>query len=550
MKNSLFKKMLLVTPLMLATLSGCGGSRGSIDTYDVDVTADTQGAKITMWTGFGSDMTDALNDLLVDFQQKTGITVSHEGKGGYDGLLNAINLSATKGSYPNIAVGYPDHFATYIKSNIILRLDGLIENDYKRGLAANGGYTQNGVQYGADGIKTMDYDDFYADYKLENESLEFKEDGTPYVLGVPFNKSTEVMVANKDFFDWAQTNKDFVKERTNNVEIKVPTTWDEVKEIGTAINTLLTPFFKVINDHGDEVSKGKILGSDNVAYDTTAACEDAGAKVVLNLTEVSADDFRPFTYDSQANLFITAVRQWGGQYTEVDVQQTGKGYIVFQEGSKDQGNKKLTIEALDFIQDLFDSNILGIPEKFNALYCSDAFKAYKSVMNVGSSAGLKNCANGAMKISINPIPTKDNDHRFVISQGTPLGLFNKGGNKERLAAWKLMCYLSQQANGLFAAKTGYFPSCDFALNSDEYQQWLEQTFYSAEDRAKIDAANINNNIYLTEWTKFVDPGFRGSADIRQQVNLVPGYLMVHQYADSDATIDAVVRKLREYVKNP
>ena len=82
----------------------------------------------------------------------------------------------------------------------------------------------------------------------------------------------------------------------------------------------------------------------------------------------------------------------------------------------------------------------------------------------------------------------------------------------------------------------------------EYQSWLEQDFKSPEDIAKIDAATLNNGTYLTEWTKYTDPGFRGSADIRQQVGLMPGYMLVHTYSTSQLMIDAVIKKLRDYIR--
>ena len=74
---------------------------------------------------------------------------------------------------------------------------------------------------------------------------------------------------------------------------------------------------------------GKILADDGNVYNTTAEVEAANAKIVMNMTKVLATDFRPFTYDAGANLFITLVRQYGGQYTEVDKTKTGRGYAVF-----------------------------------------------------------------------------------------------------------------------------------------------------------------------------------------------------------------------------
>ena len=540
MKNTRKLSALLLLPLamgLMTSLTSCGGSfvPGDADTDSLDVNIDTRGVTITMWTGFGSKINTIMEELLDEFTQKTGIKVEYESKGGYPNLLKAINLASTSGSFPNIANGYPDHFASYIKSNILLRLDGVIEHDKQRG-EADGAYTQNGTRFGSDGIKLLDYNDFYKDYTVENETLEYKEDGSGYVLGVPFNKSTEVMVYNSKFFEWA-AGMDAYKDK-----IFVPVTWTDVKNVGTEIINLLKPGFKTAS------ADGKILGSDGNWYDTTAAVSTAGVDIIMNLSAVIEDDFRPFTYDAGANLFITLVRQYGAQYTEVDKTATGRGYVTFN----DAANKAATTEAMNMLKDLFDTKVMGIPSVWNELYCSSAFKAYKSVMNVGSTAGLSNITSAAIPTKCAPIPVKDVSHKYVISQGTSLGLFNKGTDAQKVAAWKLMVFLSQQENGKFASQTGYYPTCSYSFESDDYQGYLESDLHSATEELELASAVVNNETYNGEgqgWTKFVDPGFRGSADIREAVELIPGYLMTgNPYATVSAALDAVYNSLSDYHK--
>ena len=531
---------LLLLPLafgLMTSLTSCGMTfiPGEADTDDLDVNIDTNGVTITMWTGFGSKINTIMEELLDEFTQKTGIKVEYESKGGYPNLLKAINLASTSGAFPNIANGYPDHFASYIKSNILLRLDGLVEHDAQRG-EAEGAYTQNGTRFGKDGIKLLDYNDFYKDYTVENETLEYKEDGSGYILGVPFNKSTEVMVYNSKFFEWAEKN-DTYKDK-----IFVPVTWTDVKNVGTEIIKLLKPGFKTAS------AEGKILGSDGNWYDTTAAVATADVDIIMNLTAVVEDDFRPFTYDAGANLFITLVRQYGAQYTEVDKSATGRGYVTFNDAT----NKAATTEAMNMLKDLFDTKVMGIPSVWNELYCSSAFKAYKSVMNVGSTAGLSNITSAAIPTKCAPIPVKDESHKYVISQGTSLGLFNKGTDAQKVAAWKLMVFLSQQANGYFTSQTGYYPTCSYSYNSDDYQAYLESDLTTATQELELASAVVNNTIYNGEgknWTKFVDPGFRGSADIREAVELIPGYLLTGTpYATVPAVLDAVYGSLVDYHK--
>ena len=531
---------LLLLPLAvgaLASLSACQQKfvLGDANTDSLDVNVDTRGVTITMWTGFGAKVNTTMDELLETFTKKTGIKVEYEAKGGYPNLLKAINLASTSGKFPNIANGYPDHFASYIKSNILLRLDGLLANDHLRG-EAEGAYTQNGIRFAKDGIQLMNYQDFYKDYTIENETLEYKEDGTGYVLGVPFNKSTEVMVYNNTFFDWV-SKQDSLKNK-----IFVPQTWAEVKSVGTEIINFMKSGFKV------GATDGKILAEDGNWYATSAEVASKELNIIFDLTAVTEDDFRPFTYDATANLFITLVRQYGAQYTEVDKEATGRGYVTFY----DDDNKAAVLQAGEMLKDLFDTKVMGIPSVWNSLYCSDAFKAYKSVMNVGSTAGLSNIVKSGIETKCAPVPVKDLEHRYVISQGTSLGLFNKGTDAERVASWKLMVFLSQQANGLFTAETGYYPSCKQAFESDEYQGYLDSDFHSDAELLQLDSARVNNEIYNgqdSKWTKFVDPGFRGSADIREEVDKIPGYLITgNPYDTADKALTAVFKACSDYKK--
>ena len=92
------------------------------------------------------------------------------------------------------------------------------------------------------------------------------------------------------------------------------------------------------------------------------------------------------------------------------------------------------------LKDLFDSKVMGIPSVWNELYSSSPFKAYKSVMNISSTGGLSNITSAAIPVKAAPIPVKDSNQKYVISQGTSLGLFNKGTPAQRVAAWKLMIF--------------------------------------------------------------------------------------------------------------
>ena len=113
-----------------------------------------------------------------------------------------------------------------------------------------------------------------------------------------------------------------------------------------------------------------------------------------------------------------------------------------------------------------------------------------------------------------------------------------------------MVYLSQQINGEFAARTGYFPTCEAATNSEVYQEYLD-SFGGAEILQK-ECGILNAYTYGNTskgWTRFVDPGFQGSSAIRTEVGNIPGYILLSKdYANDQAILDAVYGKLPDYIR--
>ena len=117
-------KSILTLPLLamsISALTSCGGSRNNF-AYDLDFNVDVKGTTIQMWAGFGSEINGVLGSLFDEFERLTGVKVEYESKNSYADCLKAVNLSATSGDYPHVVVGYPDHFASYVKSDIIVRL--------------------------------------------------------------------------------------------------------------------------------------------------------------------------------------------------------------------------------------------------------------------------------------------------------------------------------------------------------------------------------------------------------------------------------------------
>lgn len=531
------KKLLVTLPLAaiaLAAMSGCGAKRNKF-AYDLDFNVDVSGQTINMWTGFGTDLSDRVEELLAEFKKLTGVTVNYESKSSYDGCLKAVNLAATSVKYPHVVVGYPDHFASYVKSNIIVRLDYYFENDVH-----NSTFEPEG--------ESFKISDFYADYMAENQSIEFDKDGNPYTLGVPFNKSTEVLIYNKTFFDYCASNDEL------KTKIFVPTTYDELESVGTNI----LGYFDKLGLYGKTLYEDGSVGT-----------AQSGKKVILDLTGITKADgtnkksqFKPFSYDSQANLFITSTRQAGGTYTEID-KQTRKGYLAF--------NNQTTVDSLTYLKGLYDKNVFGIPADWDeAKYGSNPFKASKTVMTLGSSAGVANSAPAGNKFEIAaaPVPYRTADKKFVISQGANLALLDTGTREQRVAAWQLIKFLSKYANGAFCAESGYYPSCAYAEiagadghsgmwanagdDFDDYATWLSEAQESMNSATRIRAqtAEVNLNHYVNadeHWIKFVDAPFSGSAQIRNEVAAITPWVFRGEYTPQGA-IDAIYAKLSTYVR--
>lgn len=354
------------------------------------------------------------------------------------------------------------------------------------------------------------------------------------------------MVYNKTLFDWAASDQGKTILTTWEIgEIKVPETWAEVKSVGMNIIKLLNH-----KDGSNNTVVGNYLSKDGSITKT-----DPGVNKVYDAHEVTdMAKFRPFSYDSTENLITTLLRQYGGALTEIDTTKTGKGYVSFNDAS----NKAITLEALNMLQDLWDNEVIGIastPWEDSTGYCSAAFKTGQSVMNIGSSGGLSN-VTGAFPVGIAPVPYKDAEHKFVLSQGTNLALFQMAANdpdRERklVASWKLLVFLTQAENPTFTSQSGYFPTGQKVADNDIYQDWLTNPAGSDTDKANKAAGKVNGEIYNNPelgWTKFVDPGFRGSSDIRNEIGLIPGYMFNDEYDSIQAILNAVYNKLADYIK--
>lgn len=528
--------ILLTSTAVMA--AGCtvdtSGSRGDPD-YVPQMSftkEELEGTQIEFWTGFGQDIQKVVADIISKFQTETGIIVTHKPQGGYENLSNSISLASGTKKYPNIAVGYGDHFANYADANIIMHLDGYIEADKNRTAMV-------------DEVKKIDYEDFYKAYTAENENIVFDDETDKgYILGVPFNKSSEVGTYNETLFNLVKAYDSSIRlpdeyDEENGV---YGWTWDEVETEGLKIR-------QVLHDQDFYGKNIFTLDGEFKVYDNPVKALEDGAKQYLDLTAVTEENFKVLSYNSTDNWFITGVRQWGGKYTEYD-KEVEEGYVAF--------NSQNTKDFLTRMAELFNKGLLGIPSTWGEqLYCSNPFKLNQSAINISSTAGVKNSiaeGSGKSELSIKacPVPYKDKDNAYVISQGTNLALFDKGNDKQRFASWLFLIYLSQVKDADFCIRTGYFPTGEAVRTSDEYQEYINSTKEKSTERLEKDAAWVNSDIYdapQTPYKKFVDPAFVGSSYIRTVVNNVMKQLFYGDNKDVTHILNNVLRTLNDYIKD-
>ena len=174
--------------------------------------------------------------------------------GGYDGLRSRVNLGTKSNSIPTMLLGYPDHFADYIDSGILLPLDEYV-NSADTNIGLTGDYA---------------WSDFIESYRTENQ---LEMNGKSIIAGIPFNKSTEVMYYNATAVDPILQEKGFLDE---NGKWSNPT-WDELWQVSEALKT-------------------KVNSASGLIYTTNK--------------EVTKKSDYPVYIDSGANFFITTARQW------------------------------------------------------------------------------------------------------------------------------------------------------------------------------------------------------------------------------------------------
>ncbi len=246
------------------TMSSCGKTRG-VSNFDVPENGyDGSDVTITFYHTMGSNLSDVLEDYIVEFNKLyPNIHIEHSKIGGYDDVRDQIKTEITVGDQPNIAYCYPDHVAVYNIAGAVVTLDSLIDSEIPVTLA--NGETQ------ILGLTDEQKADFIQGYY--NEGREF---GDEMMYTMPLSKSTEVLYYNKTFFD--------------ENGLVPPTTWDELEALCAKIK---------------EIDPTSIpLGYDSESNWFITMCEQNG----YDYTSATGDHFLFDTDDTKG--FIKQFREW------------------------------------------------------------------------------------------------------------------------------------------------------------------------------------------------------------------------------------------------
>jgi multiple sugar transport system substrate-binding protein len=320
----------------------------------------------------------------------------------------------------------------------------------------------------------VDLTDFIDSYVAENQQY---ADGKMYSM--PYSKSTEMMVYNKTVFD------------ANGITLPTdrPVTWEELD----SYNDILV---------GDGANQCEYL----------------------------------INYDSSANLFITASRQWDAGYTNID------GEVLI-----DNPN---TLTMLNYLGGLFDSKTLSLPLAWDADYGSANFLKGDVCMTVGSTAGIaynvplpgNDGKFGEFELGILPIPQHEGGEGSVMQQGPNVAIMSDTSDAERLASWLLIKHLtSAEATAQWAIDTGYLPVRYSAYDSD-----LFQTFLNDPDPDYIYESMTANAAYSQVSLFQYDPAFANrvtSSDVRDEAGLA----LESIFAKTRSVADAIQNMIDQLV---
>ena len=308
---------------------------------------------------------EKLAAIIKDFETKNpNIKINAEFQGNYTDLYKKLLTSVGSNQWPDMTVGYPSQFAEYQQANALIPLDDYIASE----------------KYG---LKKDEIDDFIDSYLAE--SRYYPEYGNKY-LSFPFTKSLLVMYYNED--------------KLKEAGQKVPTTWDEFKQVCAA------------------VTKG----------DTKC----------LSIA-VGASTFNGMLYSRGSKIITDDAKTW-------------------------QMNQPAGVESLQLYQELLKAGQAIRAEKANAEQADfGAGRAVFSMGSTSGIPFYDKEVSGRFKWGIANMPHSPNVPAQTVLYGGSMAVFKTTPEKQ-LAAWQFIKYFSSpEVTADWATSSGYMPVRKSAL---------------------------------------------------------------------------------------
>ena len=471
--------VLIVTLVAAVALVGCGepsGTDASIaeTNYTVETVENLKAQAddsvlVSFRIPFGTSIQAVIREFADEFEELyPSVKIELDVVSGYDEMKEATIQDINGGVVPTMTVGYPDHFAEYLITKSIIALDNFIEDE-------NVGYTQD------------ELDDFLPGYIKENRQF----DNAGSYVGLPFNKSTEALYYNVEFFE--------------EFGLDVPKTWDEMEAVCEQIMDIV-----------------KTLK--NGQYSWLGQIED----------HLANGEFVPCLYDSGGNLFTTIIHQFNGEYTESVYKSNG--IVDVQKGQLKFDTNAQAKEALTYLQGLAEKGYFNLPDSMELSYGSYAYNVGKAIMNIGSTGGSGYYSDAICSTGVAPIPYKDAEHKSVIQQGTNVCIMSQASDLQKLAAWLFIKHmLTPENTAEFAITTGYMPVRQSAYDLPDYLDFLD----GPTTAAKVHKATAK---YAAEgYQYFVDAAWAGSSNVRTECQTAIAQILVDKANIAQALQDAVNR---------
>ena len=459
-------------------------------------TSEAAPIKIRFAHGNGQDIEALFKKYATQFETKMKeqdihVQIEVEKAGAnYDEVRNAItSLMQQNAPLPNIIQNYPDHLVEYHGHGKIISLAP---------------YAFHPTWGFGDGANENFYD-IIQSYRDEQRAASLEGD----LLSLPFNKSTEFIIYNKDMFDEVLRGKKF------------PETWEDLFSYADAL---------------------KAQAQANVTEIARKYTVAANPNFTAAEQQKALDNFYAFSYDSGGNAFITLTKAWGGEYT----QQTG----IRQEKLRFVNDQ--TKQMLNYFGEN-RSNFTSPAVWDNARYATDLFLKGYSAFSVSSSAGadknaplVPSSTTTVFNIGVAPMlysklyPEKRN----VIQQGTNFSITTEGTDDQKIVSWLFLKFLNLNEVSLdYAFEKGYYPTRYSTLDTQEYKDFLslyDKPIRDGMARAEVEKimrAKAAQIYFLQKEFMVYDLPFKGSSGVRGKVEEAFKDIML---AAKDANLTTVI----------